>query len=119
MNPAEKAKRSREDELVNLRKDNAQLQLRVNVSFAFFCITNEIVFFYSGNRNFCDYFFVVAGYFVFQILQDRLTRLYESRSQSGVLYPGAVSGDVTMEVAESLKDHPDPIGEVQSESPTC
>ncbi|CDS43722.1 mitotic spindle assembly checkpoint protein [Echinococcus multilocularis] len=76
-NPADKVKRSREEEMIGLRKENAQLQQRIN------------------------------------ILQDRLARFYESRAQGGALETSPELGEVTMAVAESLKNHPDPLLEIQ------
>lgn len=76
-NPADRVKRSREEEVIGLRKENAQLQQRIN------------------------------------ILQDRLARFYESRGQGGALETSPELGEVTMAVAESLKNHPDPLSEIQ------
>ncbi|VDD76726.1 unnamed protein product [Mesocestoides corti] len=90
-NPATEAKRSREEELVSLRKENAQLQQRVN------CIQS------------------LTRPCTFQILQERVCRLYESRSKQTA--QGDVetteSGNITLAVHERLKDHPDPISEIQ------
>ncbi|KAL5107149.1 Mitochondrial thiamine pyrophosphate carrier [Taenia crassiceps] len=77
VNPADNVKRSREEEVTTLRKENAQLQQRI------------------------------------KILQDRLARFYESRTQGGAPEPAPKMGEVTMEVAESLKHHPDPLSEIQ------
>lgn len=54
----------------------------------------------------------------FQILKDRLDRLYELKGQGDSSIPDSAlaPGDVTMAVAETLKDHPDPISEIRSMS---
>ncbi|VDM04960.1 unnamed protein product [Schistocephalus solidus] len=48
--------------------------------------------------------------FLFQILQDRLSRLYEKRSVTADAHN---CGNVTMAVQEALKDHPDPLSEIK------
>lgn len=45
-----------------------------------------------------------------------MDRLYEQRARgdSSLPDPAVAPGDITMAVAESLKDHPDPISEIRS-----
>lgn len=60
----------------------------------------------------------LVHFIIRQILQDRLARFYESRTSCDAPEPAPEMGEVTMEVAESLKHHPDPLSEIQSKLPS-
>ncbi|VDO12083.1 unnamed protein product [Rodentolepis nana] len=125
-NPAEQARARREDELITLRKENANLLQRAKVRTLTTPDDSEkknLMGMENGNAfTFFDrevlpqeWQLVIAYFCSFQILKDRLDRLYELRGQGDSSIPDSAlaPGNVTMAVAESLKDHPDPISELR------